>query len=129
VATPFQLTFRHLPPSEALGAHIELRVARLRLISRRISSGHVVIDLVGRHAGSNHYRCSVTICLPSHEIAVHHEQRGSAPESVQASADLVFSEAERQLVDWVRKARAKRRTLPATRPRPYRSESTSASRY
>jgi ribosome-associated translation inhibitor RaiA len=129
VTTPFQMTFRHLPHSEALASHVELRVARLCLISRRISAGHVVIDLVGHHPGCNHYRCSITVALPSHDIVVHHEQRGSAPESVQASADLVFDEAERQLAEWVRKVRAGRRTLPTERARPHRREATSAARH
>jgi ribosome-associated translation inhibitor RaiA len=117
-----------MPHSEALASHIELRVARLCLISRRISSGHVVIDLVGRHPGSNHYRCSITVGLPSHDIVVHHEPRGGAAESVEASVDLVFDEAERQLVEWVRRVRAERRarTIASARPR---REQTSASRH
>ena len=68
-------------------------------------------DLAGHHhRRGDRYRVSINLGLPGRELLVSRapaDERDA--ESARASADRAFDEAERQLEDWVRRARAHRR--------------------
>jgi putative sigma-54 modulation protein len=112
--TPLQVTFRSMAPSPALAAHIERRVDRLELISDRMTSCHVTVELYGHHPGhSGRCRFSINLGLPGHNLVVnHHAHDEYGPDSASAKLDAAFEEAERQLEDWVRRQRARRHEEP-----------------
>ncbi len=109
--TPLQLTFRGLPHSDALAAHLEERAEKLERSFDRIISCHVVVKLAGHHhRHGDRFELSINVGLPGHELVVTHaaSEEGAA-ENVYVSADRAFDEAERQLEDWVRRLRDLRR--------------------
>jgi len=108
--TPVQITFRSMAHSDALAAHLQLRIDKLDHIFDRIVSCHVVIELEGHqhHHGEQH-RISVNVGLPGHEIIVNHAPSHSPTiETAYATADRDFEDAERQLEDWLRRQRSHR---------------------
>jgi ribosomal subunit interface protein len=109
--TPLQLTFRGLPHSDALAAHLEERADRLERLFDRIISCHVVVKLAGHHhRHGDRFELSINVGLPGHEIVVAHAaSEDGPPENAYVSADGAFDEAERQLEDWVRRVRDQRR--------------------
>jgi ribosome-associated translation inhibitor RaiA len=113
--TPVQVTFRGMPRSDALAAHIDQRTLKLEHFSDRIVSCHVVIKLAGHHhRHGDRFELSIHIGLPGHELVVAHvAPEDRPPESAHASADRAFDEAERQLEDWVKSQRAHRRAAVA----------------
>lgn len=105
--TPVRLTFRSMAHSNALAAHLQLRVNKLDGLYDRIFSCHVVIELDGHHhRHGDRYRVCVNVGVPGHEIIVNHTPPDAPTvETAYATADRAFDDAERQLEDWVRRQR------------------------
>ena len=107
--TPLQLTFRGMDHSDSLAAHLRNRAARLDGIFGRVTSCHVVIERVGHHQHGDRYRFSINVGLPGHELNVTHDPpEDREQETILATADRAFDEAERQLEHWITRQRSER---------------------
>ena len=108
--TPLQLTFRSMPHSDALAAHVQRRAEKLEHLFDRIISCHVVVELEShRHRHGDRYRVSINVGLPGHELLAGHAPSSERNvETPHATADRAFDELERQLEDWVRGLREDR---------------------
>lgn len=105
---PLQLTFRSMAHSDALALQIERRMQALERLFDRIISCHVVVELAGHHhSHADHYRVSVNVVLPRHELIVSRAP-GRKPESAYVAAERAFDEATRQLEDWLKRRRVGR---------------------
>ena len=122
--TPLQLTFRSMHPSDALAAHLRQRAEKLEHLFDRIVSCHVVVKLAGHHhRHGDRYDFSINVGLPGHELVVTHAPpEGHDADSVFATADEAFGEAERQLEDWVKRQRDHRREAAAQQALPRRAK-------
>jgi ribosomal subunit interface protein len=98
--------------SDALATHLRKRAEQLERFFERIVSCHVVVSLVGHHhRHGDRYDFSIHIGLPGHELLVTRLSEGHGTENVYESADRAFGEAERQLEDWVRRQRERKRAV------------------
>jgi ribosome-associated translation inhibitor RaiA len=108
--TPIQLTFRSMPRSEDLDAHIRLRAVELERLFDRIISCHVIIEMTGRHhRHGDGFRVTINVGLPGHELVVSRdppEDRG--PMDGLSAVNHAFDEAVRQLEGWVKQKRRTR---------------------
>ena len=109
---PLQCTFRGMPHSDALEAHVIRRAGKLDRYFGRIMHCHVVIEINQRHhRHGKRYRVSIDLTVPRRrEIAI-----GRAPsqnlflDDAHAAIERAFDEADRRLVDWEQRLRARRR--------------------
>ena len=115
---PIQLTWRHVPPSEAVARRVREQVARLERFEHRITGCTVVLEAPShhhRHTGTQ-YRVRIELTVPGAKLIV-----GRDPTKTRAHADLyaavnaAFREARRRLEDHARTAdgRVKAHAEPA----------------
>ncbi len=105
---PLQCTFRGMPHSDSLEAHVRRRAEKLDRFFDRIMHCHVVIDLSNKHhRHGNRYRVTIDITVPRrHEIAIARAPSLDQPlEDAHAAIEGAFDDAERRLVDWEEKMR------------------------
>ncbi len=97
--TPVQITFRGMPPSEAVELIIRQRIEWLEGFHDHIIRGHVVVDVPHRtHQKGRTYSIRVDLATPSGEI-VASSSEGDAHEDIHAAIRHVFDAARRQLDD------------------------------
>jgi ribosome-associated translation inhibitor RaiA len=101
--TPIQVTFEHMPRSDALEARIRAGVEKLELFQPRLTSCRVVVEQLDHHRQQGRqFRVKVEARAPGHEAGIstlhHHEDAFVAVRDA-------FDSARRQLEDAVRKAR------------------------
>jgi ribosome-associated translation inhibitor RaiA len=107
--TPVQLTFRSIAHSDSLAAQIHRRVEKLEVLSDRIISCHVVIELDAHHRSrGERFRITVDLRLPGHEIVINHVPEEQFLESARETADTVFDSVEKELEAWVKRWRDQR---------------------
>ncbi|MEK6562417.1 MAG: HPF/RaiA family ribosome-associated protein, partial [Candidatus Binatota bacterium] len=71
---PLQLTFRNMPPSEAIEAHIREKAAKLDAFSDRIMSCRVVVEAPHRHHHKGKlYHVRIDMTAPGGELIVNRE--------------------------------------------------------
>ncbi len=108
---PIQLSWRHVPPSEAVTQRVQDQVARLERFDRRITGCNVVVEGASphhRHGGSQ-YRVRVELTVPGAKLVVGRDPIGMrAHGDLHAAVNVAFREARRQLEDHARR-RATRR--------------------
>ena len=116
--TPVQLTFRSMPHSDALAAHLRERAEKLEHLFDRIVSCHVVIELSGHdHRHGDRCRFGVHVGLPGREVLVTHSaaEDHDHPDAF-AAADRAFDDVERRVAHWVKRQREHRHDpLPVDR--------------
>jgi cold shock CspA family protein len=102
-----QITFRDVPPSAAVEAHIREHAADLEQVCDRILRCRVVIERPHRHQRQgNLYTVRIDVTIPGHEIVV-----GREPTQHQAHEDLwvairdAFDAARRRLQEHARRDR------------------------
>jgi ribosomal subunit interface protein len=118
---PLQCTFRGMPPSAALEAHVRKQAAKLDRFFGRIMHCHVVIDASHRHhRHGKRYRVSIDMAVPHHEVAVaRNPPQSRVIEDAYAAVDAAFHDAERRLDELAQrmrgymKARGRERTPTA----------------
>ena len=72
--TPLQLTFRSMPHSDSIAAHIHARAEKLERLCDRVVSCHVVVGLAGHHhRNGDRFHVSINLGLPGHELVVTHD--------------------------------------------------------
>jgi ribosome-associated translation inhibitor RaiA len=107
VQLPLQITFRGMPPSESLEAHVRRRAQKLDRLYPRLTSCRVVVEVSHRHhRQGKRYRVSIDMTVPRAELAVSHApQDERSLEDAHAAVDRAFDEAERELEEWARRIR------------------------
>jgi ribosomal subunit interface protein len=104
---PLQVTFRNLPPSEAIEAAVRERAARLNVFFDRIMACRVVIEAPHRHhRRGNLFHVRIDLTVPGEELVVSREPAAhQAYQDVYVAIRDAFDEARRQLEDYVRRHR------------------------
>lgn len=100
--TPLQITFRDVPHSDALEAHIREKAAKLESFFSPIMGCHVTVELPHKHKhqGRN-FVVHVDLRVPGAELVVNHHRNEDAYVALRDA----FDAAKRQLEDHHRKAR------------------------
>lgn len=116
---PLQITFRAMPHSDSVEAHVRRRAAKLDRIFARLISCRVVVEAAHRrHRHGKRYRVSIDLGVPSGEVAVSHASGDDRNvEDAHAIVDEAFDEAERRLEDWATRRRGDVKRHPAARAR------------
>lgn len=100
--SPVQVTFRDIPSSNALYAHVEKRAAKLDTFFDRIHKCHVVVEAPHRHhSKGKKYHCRIDLHLPGKELVVS-KNLDDAKEDAYAAIDDAFADAERSLEEFAR---------------------------
>ena len=126
---PLQITFRNMPPSEAIERNIREKTAKLDSFYERITSCRVIVEAPHRHHHKGKaYEVRIDLTVPGGEIVINHaparlsalklsEARGSEKELIEthepskhaAHADVyvairdAFNAAGRKLEDYARR--------------------------
>ncbi|MEJ2452082.1 MAG: HPF/RaiA family ribosome-associated protein [Gammaproteobacteria bacterium] len=106
---PVQITYRDMPPSEAVDAIIRERVQKLEHFTDNITSCRVVIEAPHkRHHHGKLFSIHIDITLPGHEIVVARQpDEHHAHEDIYVAIRDAFDAARRQLEDHSRRHRGK----------------------
>ncbi len=97
MAAPVQITFRDIPHSDAVTAHVEKRAAKLETFEANIIHCHVVVEMPHRHQTHGHrYHVRIDAQLPGRQLLVSRTSPHGA-EDLNALLDEAFSDAERLL--------------------------------
>ncbi len=99
---PLQVTFRNIPSSEAIEAHITEKASKLDKYYDRIMSCRVVVDSTQRrqHQGKL-FGVKISITVPGKELAVTREEN----EDVYVAVRDAFDHASRRLEEHARRER------------------------
>lgn len=113
-----QLTYREVPPSEAVTQYVHNHVHKLGVFHPRIMSCRVVIEAPHRHHRiGSHYRVLVDVTLPGGEvIAGGRSTDDHVRQDVYAAVDDAFDEARRVVEDYARTRRGETKR-PSRPPR------------
>jgi len=98
---PLQITYRDMPPSEAVEANIRERVQKLELFVDNITSCRVVIEAPHKHHQKGKlFSIHIDITLPGQEIVVSRQpDNHHAHEDIYVAIRDAFDAARRQLED------------------------------
>lgn len=104
---PLQITFRDLPPSDAIEARVRSETAKLERYFDRITACRVVIEAPHRrHHKGKLYHVRVDITLPGGTLVIDRERHARhAHEDVYVAIRDTFQAAQRQLRSHARKRR------------------------
>ncbi|MEW5972731.1 MAG: HPF/RaiA family ribosome-associated protein [Pseudomonadota bacterium] len=114
---PLQITFRDIPPSEAIEAAIREKAQKLERYFDRITSCRVIVEAPHKHHHKGKlYEVSINITIPGHEIVVSRDNHDKHEhEDIYVSIRDAFVAAQRQLDAYVGKMRGEVKTheMPA----------------
>ncbi len=97
-----QLTFRDIPHSDSVAAHVERRAAKLETFFDRITRCHVVVEAPHRHSRhGKRYRVRIDLHVPGKELVVS-KNLDDQKEDLHAAVDDAFGDAERVLEEYAR---------------------------
>jgi len=107
MSIPVQITFRGLPPSEAVEARIREHADRLASFHRRISQCRIMVETPHRrHQHGKLYHVRIDVTFPGGEVVVGRDPRSNhAHEDIYVAIRDAFDAARRQLQDWVHRHR------------------------
>lgn len=107
---PLQVTFRHLPHSDALDARIREKAAKLEQFFPHITSCRVVVEEQARHKHQGRqFNIRIDLHIPGHELVVNMERDEDAFVAVRDA----FRDARRQLEESARLMRGEVKTHSA----------------
>ena len=116
MAVPVQVTFRDMPPSDAVTAHVERRASKLETFNDRIVKCHVVLEAPHRHhKHGKRYHVRIDMAVPGKELVISKNVE-EAKEDLHAAVDDAFGDAERVLEEHVRQLREGAGTKTHLRP-------------
>ena len=101
---PLQITFRNIPPSEAVEAKVRERAEKLERITDNILACRVTIEAPHKHhcKGST-YQVRIDLTVPGNEIVVSRDPGlNHAHEDVYVAVRDAFNAVRRQLEGYVR---------------------------
>ncbi|MBU1223746.1 MAG: HPF/RaiA family ribosome-associated protein [Gammaproteobacteria bacterium] len=97
--TPLQITFRDIPHSDALDAHIRDKAQKLDQVFGDIISCRVVVEQPAKHQQQGKpFNIHIDLGVPGSEIVVDRQ----ANEDVYVALRDAFDAAKRQLEDYAR---------------------------
>ncbi len=104
---PLQITFRNIPPSEAIEARIREKLAKLEQVYDRITSCRVVLEAPHSHKHKGKiYAVHIDITVPEGEVVVSHTSGDKHQhEDAYVAIRDAFNAARRQLENYSRKQR------------------------
>lgn len=102
-----QITFRDIPPSDAIETRIRERAERLERFYEGIIGCHVVVEAPHRHQHKGTlYRVRIDLTVPGGELVVNRAPaEHHAHEDVYVAIRDAFDAAERRLEDYARRQR------------------------
>jgi ribosomal subunit interface protein len=102
MTVPSQVTFRDIPHSDAVLAHVERRVAKLETWSDRITRCQIVVEAPHRHhKHGKRFHVRIDLHVPGKELIVTKNPE-DMKEDMHAAIDDAFTDAERVLEEYVR---------------------------
>ena len=107
IKIPLQLTFRNMPPSQAVEAQVRERAAKLDLFCEKIMACRVVVEAPHRrHHKGKLYHVRIDMTVPGRELVVKREpSRHAAHEDPYVAIRDAFDGARRKLQDYARRRR------------------------
>jgi ribosomal subunit interface protein len=104
---PVQVTFRDIPHSDALEAHVRDRAEKMETFAARVTSCRVAIESPHKHQHTGrHFRVRIELLVPGGEVVVSHApDEDASNEDAYAAIDEAFDRLGRQLEDYVRRQR------------------------
>ena len=104
---PLQITFRDIPPSDAIETAIRDKAMKLERYFDRITSMRVTVSAPHKsHQKGNLYDVNIDITVPGQEIVVSHDKHDAkAHEDFYVTLRDAFAAAQRQLETYVNKMR------------------------
>lgn len=97
--TPLQITFRDMPHSDTLEAHIRDKAQKLEQFFDQIVSCRVVVEQPARHSQQGKpYNVRIDLTVPRSELVVDRQEN----EDVYVALRDAFDAAKRQLEDYAR---------------------------
>jgi ribosome-associated translation inhibitor RaiA len=76
MAIPLQITFRNLPPSEAIEKNIREKASKLASFYGRITSCRVIVEAPHRHHHKGKaYQVRIDLTVPGDEIVIDHASK------------------------------------------------------
>ena len=107
IKIPLQMTFRNMPPSQAVEAQVRDRAAKLDLFYDKIMACRVVVEAPHRrHHKGKLYHVRIDMTVPGGELVVKREpSRHAAHEDPYVAIRDAFDGARRKLQDYARRRR------------------------
>lgn len=106
---PLQITFLDVPPSDALDAHIQDKVAKLEQFYPHIIGCQVYVELAGRHQQQGRlFNVRIDLKVPGKRLVINRDQ----DQDVYVAARNAFDTARRQLEDYARRQRGDVKSHP-----------------
>lgn len=103
MAVSAQVTFRDIPHSDAVQAHVERRVAKLETFNDRITRCQVVVESPHRHhQHGKRFHVRIDMHVPGRELVIS-RNLDAMTEDMHAAVDDAFTDAERVLEDYTRR--------------------------
>lgn len=103
MAAQVQVTFRDIPHSDAVSAHVERRAAKLDTFFDRITKCHVVVAAPHKHhKHGQRFEVKIDMHVPGRELVVT-RNLDAEKEDLHATVDNAFTDAERILEDYSHK--------------------------
>jgi len=106
---PLQITFRNIPPSEAVEAKVRERAEKLTRITDNILACRVTVEAPHKHhhKGST-YQVRIDLAVPGNEIVVSRDPGlNHAHEDIYVAVRDAFDAVRRQLENYVRQRQGK----------------------
>lgn len=114
---PLQVTFRNIPPSEALEAKIHEKVDKLEKFYDRLIGCRVAIEAPHRHHKGNLYHIRIDLTVPGGELVVNRTPPAhQAHEDIYVAVRDAFDDAKRELQDYARRQRGDVKTHEVAQP-------------
>ena len=109
---PLQITFRNIPPSEAVEAKIRTLAAKLDRFYNRITSCRVIVDAPHRHQRNGKlYQVRIDMTVPNGEIVIKRDPpERQSHEDIYVAIRDAFDAAKRQLQDHTKMVRQETKT-------------------
>ena len=112
---PLQVTFRHLPHSDALDARIREKVSKLEQFYPRIMSCRVVVEEERLHQHQGRlFNVRIDLHIPGHKLVVNMDHNEDAFVAVRDA----FRDARRQLEEQARMMRGEVKAHPPEKQGP-----------
>ncbi len=99
---PLQITFRDVPPSDAVEAHVRDKAEKLEVFYDKIMGCRVVVGMIQRHHHQGKlYNVRIDLTVPGGEVVVNRDRA----EDVYVAIRDAFDHAKRRLEDYGRRQR------------------------
>ncbi len=99
---PLQITFRDVPPSDAVEAHVRDKAGKLEVFYDKIMGCRVVVGMIQRHHHQGKlYNVRIDLTVPGGEVVVNRDRA----EDVYVAIRDAFDHAKRRLEDYGRRQR------------------------